>query len=104
VTESVLVAHGVGVRDTADVTEEALLRLRTRERRRRRLDIALGVATPLILLVLWQVAANVHWLDPRIFTPPPDIVRSAGQLLSAGTLQTDMGAVPVEGCCPKHLP
>lgn len=72
------------------VIQGAIDRLRKQENRRRRTDIALSVATPFLLLVLWQVAADMHWIDPRIFTPPSQIERSAAQLISAGTLQSDV--------------
>lgn len=72
------------------VMAEALARLRRRERRRRRLDLALSIGTPVLLLALWQLAADVHWIDPRIFTPPSQIARAAGQLISAGTLPRDI--------------
>lgn len=64
--------------------------LRRRQRRRSRTDLALAVATPVVLLGLWQLAADQHWVDPRIFTPPSQIAVAAGQLLSAGTLQSDL--------------
>jgi NitT/TauT family transport system permease protein len=70
----------------------AVALLRSAERRKRRIDFSLAVATPLSLLALWQVAADLHWVDPRIFTPPLQIARSAGQLISSGTLPSDLVA------------
>ena len=70
----------------------AVALLRSAERRKRRVDLSLAVATPLSLLALWQVAADLHWVDPRIFTPPVQIARSAGQLISSGTLPSDLVA------------
>lgn len=70
----------------------AVALLRSAERRKRRVDVSLAVATPLSLLALWQVAADLHWVDPRIFTPPVQIARSAGQLISSGTLPSDLVA------------
>ncbi len=69
----------------------ALGRLRRRQRRRRRTDLALSIATPVALVGLWQLAADQHWVDPRIFTPPSQIAVAAGQLISAGTLPSDLG-------------
>jgi ABC-type nitrate/sulfonate/bicarbonate transport system permease component len=76
--------------DGAVVAAVALLR--SAERRKRRIDLSLAVATPLSLLALWQVAADLHWVDPRIFTPPLQIARSAGQLISSGALPSDLVA------------
>ncbi len=73
-----------------EVLDEALHALDAAERRRRRLDVTLAVATPAALLVMWQAAADTHWIDPKIFTPPTTIARSAGHLIAAGTLQSDL--------------
>lgn len=75
---------------TDGVLEQALRVLGSAERRRRRLDVALAITTPVALLVLWQIAADAHWIDPKIFTPPTAIASSAGHLISAGTLQSDL--------------
>lgn len=75
-----------------DRLEEALGALKRRQRRRGRTDLALGVGTPIVLLGLWQLAAHLKWVDPRIFTPPSSIAVAAGQLISAGTLQADLAA------------
>lgn len=77
--------------DNEALVSAAVERLRRDSRRRRRLDLTLAVATPLSLLVVWQLAADAHWIDPRVFTPPTQIVRAAGALISAGTLQADLG-------------
>ncbi|MGH9104761.1 MAG: ABC transporter permease [Acidimicrobiales bacterium] len=68
----------------------ALEALRRAERRRSRLHLSLSIATPALLLGLWQLAADVHWIDPRIFSPPSRIAAAAGDLISAGTLQADL--------------
>lgn len=75
-----------------DRLEEALGALKRRQRRRARTDLVLGVGTPIVLLGLWQLAAHLNWVDPRIFTPPSSIAVAAGQLISAGTLQADLAA------------
>lgn len=76
---------------TDNLIEEAITRLNQKEGNRRRLDVVLSVGTPVLLLALWQVAANLHWIDPRIFTPPSQIVHAARVLLSQGILQSDIG-------------
>lgn len=75
-----------------DAVEAAVEALRSAERRRRRLDLGLSVATPVALLALWQAAADLHWVDPRVFTPPSDIALAAGRLISSGTLLSDLAA------------
>ncbi len=78
--------------DAVDAVDAAVAVLRAAERRRHRLDLSLAVATPVSLLALWQAAADLHWVDPRIFTPPVEIARAAGQLISSGTLPSDLAA------------
>ncbi len=75
-----------------DRLESALAGLKRKQRRRARLDLALGIGTPIALLALWQLAAHLNWVNPRIFTPPSSIAVAAGQLISAGTLQGDLAA------------
>lgn len=79
------------VAEVEDVVAVAVDALRSGERRRRRLDLVLAVGTPVVLLALWQLAADLRWIDPRIFTPPAQIGRAAGRLISAGTLPSDLG-------------
>lgn len=72
-------------------TVDAALRdARRSARRTRSLDLVLGVATPLVLLAAWQLAASTHVIDARIFTPPSAILHTALQLLANGTLGSDV--------------
>jgi sulfonate transport system permease protein len=75
---------------TAAATERALRAARRRARRARLLDTTLAVATPVLLLVAWQLAASSGTIDPRIFTPPLAIVRTAQALVDTGTLGADL--------------
>lgn len=77
--------------DSDTVIKQAVEQLKSQETKRKQIDIGLSIMTPVVLLVLWQLAADQHWIDPRIFTPPSQIARSAGKLISAGTLQSDLG-------------
>ena len=52
------------------VVAEAISRLHNKERVRRRIDLILSIGTPVALVILWQVSADAHLIDPRIFTPP----------------------------------
>jgi sulfonate transport system permease protein len=44
-------------------------------RRRRTIELSLGIAFPIVLLVLWQVAAVNGWISRLEFPPPTDIIR-----------------------------
>lgn len=81
----------LAISNTDSLIDEAIAQLHKEEGHRRRLDLALSIGTPLALLVLWQLAADMHWVDPRIFTPPTQIVHAARQLISQGILQSDIG-------------
>ena len=56
-------------------------------RRRRRtqatLRVVLGIACPVFLLALWELAATQGLVDRRFFPPPTKILASAWSLLSA---------------------
>lgn len=71
-------------------TARALEGARQHARRSRSLDTALAVATPIVLLVAWQLAASSHAINPKIFTPPIRILRTAKSLIAAGTLGADL--------------
>jgi sulfonate transport system permease protein len=74
-----------------EIIGRAVDSLRRRERRGHRLDVCLAVAVPVILLGSWQLAADQHWIDPTIFTPPSGIAEAAGTLASSGVLFADLG-------------
>jgi sulfonate transport system permease protein len=46
------------------------------ERRQRRIEISLSIGVPLGLILLWQLACSVGWLDPRFYPSPWDIITS----------------------------
>jgi len=73
------------------VVRQAVESLRRTERRKRRLDLVLAIATPVLLIALWQLAAEEKWIDPLIFTPPSGIASAAGSLASSGVLFSDLG-------------
>lgn len=70
----------------------AVERLLRRQRLLRRRDISLAILTPIVLLAFWQISASFHLVDTRIFSPPVQVARAARELVSAGTLQADLGA------------
>lgn len=61
-----------------------------RERLRHRRDLILSFGTPIVLIVLWEVAALFDWIDARLFTPPSEIVNTAWMMISTGTLWDDL--------------
>ncbi len=58
-------------------------------RRRRRVELSLAILLPIALLGLWQLLAELQWVDPKFFPPPSAIWASAVSLVKAGTLQKD---------------
>lgn len=76
----------------ADLQDQVVTGLVRRERRLAWRDVALGILTPIVLLVAWQLVAGNNLIDKRIYTPPLDIITAARDLLSSGTLQSDLGA------------
>jgi ABC-type nitrate/sulfonate/bicarbonate transport system permease component len=46
----------------------------------------IGLVTPILLVVLWEVAAHFKWIDVRFFPPPSSIVHQVGVLIASGEL------------------
>jgi NitT/TauT family transport system permease protein len=70
--------------------DAAIDREYSRERFRRGRDIALSIGTPIALLLLWQIAAMVGWIDGRLFVPPSDIVATGVTMITSGALWEDL--------------
>jgi NitT/TauT family transport system permease protein len=60
----------------------------TRDTRNR--DRLLGVVSPLLLLALWEVAAQLEWIDPRFFPAPSSIGLKFWELTRSGELWENM--------------
>src|SRR4029077_19467523 len=56
--------------------------MRTRER-------ILGIASPILLLVVWEVAARLHFIDTRFFPPPSRVIAGLIGMLRSGELVTN---------------
>ncbi|GAB3556344.1 ABC transporter permease [Spelaeicoccus albus] len=63
-----------------------------REQRLRTRDVLLSILTPLILLALWELAASIGVLDPRLFTPPTQILAHGWEMIVDGTLWPHLGS------------
>jgi ABC-type nitrate/sulfonate/bicarbonate transport system permease component len=50
----------------------------------------LAVGTPLLLLLLWELASRQGWLNPLFFPPPSAVLRTWWRLLTAGGLGADI--------------
>jgi ABC-type nitrate/sulfonate/bicarbonate transport system permease component len=58
------------------------LSMRTRER-------ILGIASPLALLVVWEAAARLHFIDTRFFPAPSSVIAVLFEMLKSGELVTN---------------
>ena len=54
---------------------------------------ALAFASPLVLLVLWEVAARGGWLNATFFPPPSSVMGAFWRLLRSGALPQDLLAM-----------
>lgn len=70
----------------AERTVEAAHALRKEENRRRSGYLALSIATPIVLLILWEVCARVEIIDSRFFPPPTEIVGAGIDMAGSGEL------------------
>src|SRR6187551_872501 len=43
--------------------------------------------SPVVIVVLWQLASNAGWLDPGTLAPPSDVLSAGKELLASGELQ-----------------
>ena len=59
---------------------------RTRERRLQGRDLALAILTPVALLLLWEVAARLGWIDVRVFSSPSDVAAQGAHMAADGSL------------------
>lgn len=72
--------------------ENAVEREYRRHRRLQVRDLGLAVLTPVVLLLLWEVAAMGGVLDRRLFTPPSQIVVRGWDMIVGGELWVHVGA------------
>jgi ABC-type nitrate/sulfonate/bicarbonate transport system permease component len=54
-------------------------------------NTAMAVLSPLLLLVIWEAASRLGWLDSRFFPPPSSIVTELFALIGSGELMVDLG-------------
>lgn len=59
---------------------------RAAERRLQTRDLILAIATPILLLALWEVCARVEIIDPRFFPAPSHIVQAGIEMAASGEL------------------
>lgn len=72
--------------------QAAISRDNKREQRLRTRDVLLSVLTPLILLAIWELAASIGVLDPRLFTPPTKILSHGWGMIVDGSLWPHLGS------------
>jgi NitT/TauT family transport system permease protein len=72
--------------DREDRTLIAARAQRSRERSLASRDLVLSIATPIVLLLLWEVSARALIIDPRFFPPPTRIVQSGIEMAGSGEL------------------
>ncbi|NGN69094.1 ABC transporter permease [Streptomyces sp. A7024] len=61
-------------------------------RRRRTLEISLAIAVPVVLVLLWQLAATQGWIDDRVYPAPSDIAADGWERAGDGELWPDVWA------------
>jgi sulfonate transport system permease protein len=71
---------------TVEAEDAVVERLRRREQRLHVRDRVAAVATPLILLVAWEMAARTEAIDPRLFPAPSTIFSALLDMAGDGTL------------------
>ncbi|MCT2178842.1 ABC transporter permease [Brachybacterium muris] len=72
-------------------TLEAARRQRQRARALATRDLVLSIAAPILLVLLWEVCARTHIIDPRFFPPPSQIVTAGVEMAVSGELWMHTG-------------
>lgn len=54
--------------------------------RRRQIEVALTFATPVLLLLLWEILSRTRTIDPRFWPPPSSLVGTFWGLIGDGSL------------------
>lgn len=67
-------------------TLEAARAEKAAERRLTLRDTLLSIATPILLLALWEISARANWIDSRFFPPPSELVVTAWEMILSGQL------------------
>lgn len=76
------VARSVGV----PTATEALLRERRKRQRRDRLERAVTLASPILLLVIWEVVTILQLVDVRFFPRPSLVIQHLVTMIGSGEL------------------
>lgn len=82
-------AHAGGSDTAIDAAVEREYR---RARRLKTRDLFLAIATPVVLLTLWEVAAQTGLIDSRLYSPPSSIGVQGWEMVASGALWTHVGA------------
>ncbi|MEV0126171.1 ABC transporter permease [Streptomyces sp. NPDC050703] len=61
-------------------------------RRRRALELSLAAGVPLVLVLLWQLAAVAGWIDDRVYPAPQTILEDGWRRAAEGDLWPDVRA------------
>ncbi len=67
---------------TASPEQRFTVTMRTRER-------ILGIASPIVLLVVWELAARLNFIDTRFFPAPSSVIAVMIEMLRSGELVTN---------------
>lgn len=51
-----------------------------------------GLVLPAVLLLVWQLVTELHWVDTRIIVPPSDVLLTGWKWLASGELSSNLQA------------
>lgn len=89
-SQSTTVRSGTGQRTIRRVPGPSERHPVRHRRRRRILELGLAAGVPLALLVLWQLASSLDWIDSRIYPSPSETLGEVWNLWDEGRLWDDV--------------
>lgn len=88
---TVMQRHAESSRKQSPSLDEPLRLEGAHQRRLRLRDIILAVATPIVLLGIWEFLGSYGYIDTRIFPPPTQIALDGVDVVSSGRLPEAFG-------------
>ncbi len=94
------IAHGTDMADVTSTSNRFMLRSRSVTRlSTNRFYYWLSWGIPALIVVLWEFAARIGWIDPQVLPAPSSVAVTAGNLARNGDLFVHLGVSLLRAVC-----